>query len=137
MFFFFFFQAEDGIRAADVTGVQTCALPISRARGGAATGRTPPCPRGGGVAPADHARGDRRTAAMPHRSGRSPHLPLPPRRARRPRRLLCRKARAEGVAAFRALGLPRSFPNASCPGLSRASMRSSVANKFVDGGDKG
>src|SRR5207344_1965097 len=28
--FFFFFQAEDGIRDADVTGVQTCALPISR-----------------------------------------------------------------------------------------------------------
>src|SRR5215813_781767 len=27
-FWFFFFQAEDGIRAADVTGVQTCALPI-------------------------------------------------------------------------------------------------------------
>src|SRR5215813_14892796 len=25
---FFFFQAEDGIRGADVTGVQTCALPI-------------------------------------------------------------------------------------------------------------
>src|SRR5690554_7677472 len=29
--FFFFFQAEDGIRDADVTGVQTCALPISLA----------------------------------------------------------------------------------------------------------
>src|SRR5690554_4715570 len=28
-YFFFFFQAEDGIRDADVTGVQTCALPIS------------------------------------------------------------------------------------------------------------
>mgnify|MGYP006870596394 CR=1 FL=1 len=28
-FFFFFFQAEDGIRDRDVTGVQTCALPIS------------------------------------------------------------------------------------------------------------
>src|SRR5574343_822567 len=28
-FFFFFFQAEDGIRFRDVTGVQTCALPIS------------------------------------------------------------------------------------------------------------
>src|SRR3989442_8470936 len=28
--FFFFFQAEDGIRDADVTGVQTCALPICR-----------------------------------------------------------------------------------------------------------
>src|SRR5256884_5357795 len=27
---FFFFQAEDGIRDVAVTGVQTCALPISR-----------------------------------------------------------------------------------------------------------
>src|SRR5206468_4990897 len=27
---FFFFQAEDGIRDLIVTGVQTCALPISR-----------------------------------------------------------------------------------------------------------
>ena len=26
---FFFFQAEDGIRDTSVTGVQTCALPIS------------------------------------------------------------------------------------------------------------
>src|SRR2546426_7802844 len=29
MCFFFFFQAEDGIRDYKVTGVQTCALPIS------------------------------------------------------------------------------------------------------------
>src|SRR2546430_13524034 len=29
---FFFFQAEDGIRDLTVTGVQTCALPISSAR---------------------------------------------------------------------------------------------------------
>src|SRR5215216_445996 len=29
LFFFFFFQAEDGIRDDLVTGVQTCALPIS------------------------------------------------------------------------------------------------------------
>src|SRR5690606_41024475 len=28
LFFFFFFQAEDGIRDFHVTGVQTCALPI-------------------------------------------------------------------------------------------------------------
>src|SRR2546422_8604219 len=28
--FFFFFQAEDGIRDVAVTGVQTCALPIYR-----------------------------------------------------------------------------------------------------------
>src|SRR6266478_6454985 len=40
MFYFFFFQAEDGIRDLTVTGVQTCALPISHgaARGRAATG---------------------------------------------------------------------------------------------------
>src|SRR5256885_11836279 len=29
IFYFFFFQAEDGIRDYKVTGVQTCALPIS------------------------------------------------------------------------------------------------------------
>src|SRR5437773_8561497 len=29
---FFFFQAEDGIRDRDVTGVQTCALPIYEVR---------------------------------------------------------------------------------------------------------
>src|SRR2546430_12881920 len=36
MLFFFFFQAEDGIRYLTVTGVQTCALPISF------PGRAPP-----------------------------------------------------------------------------------------------
>src|SRR5256886_9819658 len=52
--FFFFFQAEDGIRDLTVTGVQTCALPISprRAAGwpsrrgaiaGSARARGPPC----------------------------------------------------------------------------------------------
>src|SRR2546426_8445579 len=33
-YFFFFFQAEDGIRDYKVTGVQTCALPISPFRHG-------------------------------------------------------------------------------------------------------
>src|SRR5258708_15491959 len=32
LFIFFFFQAEDGIRDDLVTGVQTCALPISPVR---------------------------------------------------------------------------------------------------------
>src|SRR5215467_7336276 len=32
VFFFFFFQAEDGIRDYKVTRVQTCALPISDCR---------------------------------------------------------------------------------------------------------
>src|SRR5688572_32654206 len=43
-FFFFFFQAEDGIRDLTVTGVQTCALPISTrrpARGGSQHGAEP------------------------------------------------------------------------------------------------
>src|SRR5690625_1449941 len=45
---FFFFQAEDGIRDGHVTGVQTCALPISRARRGCPEPRRPS--RGGPVA---------------------------------------------------------------------------------------
>src|SRR5207245_8402842 len=43
----FFFQAEDGLRDATVTGVQTCALPISgcnRANPQAAGSQMPPPP---------------------------------------------------------------------------------------------
>src|SRR2546425_10103644 len=43
--YFFFFQAEDGIRDKLVTGVQTCALPISNADYAAyleSTGAPPP-----------------------------------------------------------------------------------------------
>src|SRR6267143_563788 len=39
-FFFFFFQAEDGIRDGTVTGVQTCALPIFIAENTARLGKT-------------------------------------------------------------------------------------------------
>src|SRR3989449_6715451 len=46
---FFFFQAEDGIRDVAVTGVQTCALPICRARQG--TIRAPQFTGGGVVFP--------------------------------------------------------------------------------------
>src|SRR2546430_5751511 len=38
---FFFFQAEDGIRDLTVTGVQTCALPISRRKSGRARAAAP------------------------------------------------------------------------------------------------
>src|SRR5258708_21451886 len=41
LFFFFFFQAEDGIRDDLVTGVQTCALPISDRLGAPALARQP------------------------------------------------------------------------------------------------
>src|SRR3989442_12803557 len=59
---FFFFQAEDGIRDADVTGVQTCALPISSTPDGrrARTGST--CARG-------RTRG---SSARPPRRGQDP-----------------------------------------------------------------
>src|SRR2546426_6064260 len=61
-FLFFFFQAEDGIRDYKVTGVQTCALPISlrapaagsRARAPRLQGREPPgaaAPGAGRLAP--------------------------------------------------------------------------------------
>src|SRR5256885_8756915 len=48
LLFFFFFQAEDGIRDYKVTGVQTCALPISRRRPRLvpARGGGPGCARG-------------------------------------------------------------------------------------------
>src|SRR2546430_4826043 len=48
LLYFFFFQAEDGIRDLTVTGVQTCALPISFPRPSASAlpcsrSRTPAC----------------------------------------------------------------------------------------------
>src|SRR2546430_13262468 len=79
---FFFFQAEDGIRDLTVTGVQTCALPISasraldrsRRRGGAGLERARPTAPGGRRVPGrgrpgrrDPPRGGRRAA--PRRSG--------------------------------------------------------------------
>src|SRR2546430_5523403 len=48
--FFFFFQAEDGIRDLTVTGVQTCALPISHAAFDPASGASGSSPWGGGPA---------------------------------------------------------------------------------------
>src|SRR6266850_6940272 len=47
LIFFFFFQAEDGIRDYKVTGVQTCALPIYPGRS-AATRRPAPLGMAGG-----------------------------------------------------------------------------------------
>src|SRR5437762_4666089 len=41
--FLFFFQAEDGIRDTSVTGVQTCALPISLERSALLSSRSRNC----------------------------------------------------------------------------------------------
>src|SRR5690625_6169152 len=43
MYSFFFFQAEDGIRDGHVTGVQTCALPISKQGNNFSYGRYDKC----------------------------------------------------------------------------------------------
>src|SRR5438270_9140109 len=58
-FYFFFFQAEDGIRDLTVTGVQTCALPISvmlAPRAAAASRSGDPRSSGGGGARRRHHR---------------------------------------------------------------------------------
>src|SRR2546426_5378606 len=84
-FFFFFFQAEDGIRDYKVTGVQTCALPISwRLRGPArAAGPAHPVdrrrhrrgPEAGGDRPAAHAD---RVRPDPFRRRQRPRRQRPP-----------------------------------------------------------
>src|SRR5690349_22881118 len=89
-FFFFFFQAEDGIRDLYVTGVQTCALPISarhRSR----------CPAGSGrrAAPGRRRRSGRAPARRsPERSRRQARAA--DRRGRRVRRApAARRSRSE------------------------------------------
>src|SRR6266511_2245654 len=72
--FFFFFQAEDGIRAFHVTGVQTCALPIS-----------PPPRTGTLAAPARRSRRSDRGLGQQGRARgdpRRPHLRAGARRRR-------------------------------------------------------
>src|SRR3989454_2591848 len=82
-FFFFFFQAEDGIRDYKVTGVQSCALPICGRRFRAAGQRVP------GVHVLVHQRARRTRAAggsawpVRERAG-LPQSARPPGRAHRP-----------------------------------------------------
>src|SRR5205807_5464157 len=71
--FFFFFQAEDGIRDYKVTGVQTCALPISVPLRRAGVRPAIPTPRGRAV--------PRRRTGPPRRSSPRPAGPGPPARA--------------------------------------------------------
>src|SRR2546422_7837395 len=99
--FFFFFQAEDGIRDVAVTGVQTCALPISRGAGD-------PRPR-------------------PHRpvTRLRARLPRPPRRGQRgPQLLRAAPARAHvehGGPRPQLLGEPfRDPPGYGLPGRGEA-----------------
>src|SRR3712207_7345336 len=66
--FFFFFQAEDGIRDIGVTGVQTCALPISGLPATASRPRRRPRARAGSLPPLLHEPGwDRLGRVVPSR----------------------------------------------------------------------
>src|SRR3712207_7372310 len=88
IYFFFFFQAEDGIRDIGVTGVQTCALPIYRLPAGddaerfdrlALVGEPAQAPlvigderldRGGAVGAAAHGKGDSEVRSEERRVGK-------------------------------------------------------------------
>src|SRR5690606_40862079 len=69
--FFFFFQAEDGIRDFHVTGVQTCALPISTSLSSAEPSSAA---RSHGIC------ARRALTGRSHWSSRIPASPMPPRR---------------------------------------------------------
>src|SRR5437762_11423780 len=84
-FCLFFFQAEDGIRDTSVTGVQTCALPISPIRGTVHDVAARPGPA--------HGRGGTRLVPPPVRRGRRAEA-LPDRG--RSRRRLQRGGRRPG-----------------------------------------
>src|SRR2546430_14481495 len=101
-YFFFFFQAEDGIRDLTVTGVQTCALPISRggARSGVAAGDLRAHLRPAGRLFAAHGR--RSVAEIP--AGRGAHRRLRP------------GAGGRGAALPAGGGRARPVPSAPPPG---------------------
>src|SRR5256885_8735899 len=80
--FFFFFQAEDGIRDYKVTGVQTCALPIS-----ATCRRRRHCETRRPARSRHRSGADRSDAREPTRlAGRSRAEPAAPRNRHRPDR---------------------------------------------------
>src|SRR3990170_982934 len=102
--FFFFFQAEDGIRDDLVTGVQTCALPIWRRRPPSPPPRPPPPPP-----PSPPGRAPPPWRASRGRSGVAcgAHRPCPPRPVRRTRTR--RRGRPSGPS-----GPPRATAAPSC-----------------------
>src|SRR5207248_6032581 len=84
--FCFFFQAEDGIRDRTVTGVQTCALPISAGRAAGAFGPGAEAaldPGGGGRAARARCRGGAPTRGIGRRRPLAGPLRLGGRRGSR------------------------------------------------------
>src|SRR6266581_6275838 len=113
MCFFFFFQAEDGIRDGRVTGVQTCALPISRCRRAHRRPGEGPArvrrPRPGDARRRQHeptAPGDDRRAGRP----RFDPQPVARRGGRRPGRAGDRGHADHPLARPGAVGRPPAWP---------------------------
>src|SRR5690606_40284427 len=79
----FFFQAEDGIRDFHVTGVQTCALPISSRSGvsqsvvSGTADLLAPCPRRCGAGQGHHRAATARARADEERDGGAPPASRP------------------------------------------------------------
>src|SRR5206468_7531205 len=98
VYFFFFFQAEDGIRDLIVTGVQTCALPISVV---------------GGAGPGSSGRGPQRALGRQGRVRRrrlQPRPRPPPARQRRRRRPPRRRSEERRVGKeCRSRGAPDDY----------------------------
>src|SRR5256885_3698039 len=90
--FFFFFQAEDGIRDYKVTGVQTCALPISQELCAASPRKTeqPPQPA---QPPHEHPLSGNLRAAGTHRQ-RAPRGRTGPRQPRSEERRVGKECRS-------------------------------------------
>src|SRR5437667_2964639 len=81
--FFFFFQAEDGIRDRDVTGVQTCALPILARTSSIFIGTHSSGADNVTSSPVGRSHGIRGVIPRGGTRGRSPSGPNPGRAARR------------------------------------------------------
>src|SRR2546430_5890570 len=77
----FFFQAEDGIRDLTVTGVQTCALPISRPATAA-----PSSPQASATRPSTQPSATRPAGAAPGTAPARPGAPARPSTPPRPNR---------------------------------------------------
>src|SRR2546427_299978 len=104
--FFFFFQAEDGIRDLTVTGVQTCALPISQAEPAIrdapifAPAETRPPPAAGHHAEAGRMRATKPVGVGAHPPRRPEPASLPPATQRSPS--------SEAPGSVSATGAPRA-----------------------------
>src|SRR6266511_3998564 len=126
MFVFFFFQAEDGIRDFHVTGVQTCALPISTWRARAQRCRAWPT----------RARSTRRSAWTPRRPApRTRPSCASPFKARRMRASFEVPGVADARTLYKALGLDPTKTRPSNEALMRRALKGEALyriNTLVD-----